>query len=148
MPRRYPPKMRRQVIELARAGTRVKQLAVTFQISQATVYNWTKQDKIDRGELDGLRINHLAPELRRRTSHPHERKRPATRRVGPKHSSALRTNSTPTTSVVNPANGMPSPARTSNSNSNPCGESSALHRTVASNATRAGAMSPSACGPG
>ncbi len=54
MPRRYPPEMRRQVIELARAGTRVKQLAVTFQVSEATVYNWTKQDKIDRGELEGL----------------------------------------------------------------------------------------------
>src|SRR3954471_4113497 len=54
MPRRYPPEMRRQVIELARSGTRVKQLAVTFAISEATVYNWTKQEKIDRGEIDGL----------------------------------------------------------------------------------------------
>lgn len=54
MPRRYPPEMRRQVIELARSGTRVKQLAVTFAISEATIYNWTKQDKIDRGELEGL----------------------------------------------------------------------------------------------
>jgi len=31
--------MRRQVIELARSGTRVKQLAVTFSVSEATVYN-------------------------------------------------------------------------------------------------------------
>ena len=54
MPRRYPPQMRRQVIELARSGTRVKQLAATFQVSVATVYNWTKQDKIDRGEIAGL----------------------------------------------------------------------------------------------
>ena len=54
MPRRYPPQMRRQVIELARSGTRVKQLAVTFQVSEATVYNWTKQDKTDRGEIAGL----------------------------------------------------------------------------------------------
>ena len=54
MPRRYPPEMRRQVIELARSGTRVKQLAETFQVSEATVYNWTKQDKIDRGEIAGL----------------------------------------------------------------------------------------------
>ena len=46
--------MRRQVIELARSGTRVKQLAATFQVSEATVYNWTKQDKIDRGEIAGL----------------------------------------------------------------------------------------------
>ncbi len=54
MPRSYPPEMRRQVIELARSGTRVKQLAETFQVSEATVYNWTKQDKIDRGEREGL----------------------------------------------------------------------------------------------
>lgn len=54
MPRRYPPEVRRQVVELARAGTRVKQLASTFAISEATIYNWLKQDRIDRGELDGL----------------------------------------------------------------------------------------------
>jgi transposase-like protein len=54
MPRRYPPEIRRQVIELARSGTRVKQLAETFSISEATIYNWTKQEKIDRGEREGL----------------------------------------------------------------------------------------------
>ena len=32
----------------------MKQLAVTFQVSEATVYNWTKQDKTDRGEIAGL----------------------------------------------------------------------------------------------
>jgi transposase len=53
MPRSYPPEFRRQVIELARAGTRVKQLAVTFQMSEVTVYNWLKQDRIDRGEAEG-----------------------------------------------------------------------------------------------
>ncbi len=54
MPRRYPLQMRRQVIELARSGTRVEQLVTTFQISEATVYNWINQDKIDRGEREGL----------------------------------------------------------------------------------------------
>ena len=44
------PEFRRQVIELARAGTRVKQLAVTFGMTDATIYNWLKQDRIDRGE--------------------------------------------------------------------------------------------------
>ncbi len=53
MPRRYPPEIRREVIELARSGTRVKQLAATFAVSEATIYNWTKQDKIDRGEIEG-----------------------------------------------------------------------------------------------
>jgi transposase-like protein len=47
MPRRYPPEIRRQVVELARAGTRVKQLVTTFGMSEATIYNWLKQESID-----------------------------------------------------------------------------------------------------
>lgn len=54
MPRRYPLEVRRQVVELARSGTRVKQLAATFGVSDATIYNWLKQDRIDRGERPGL----------------------------------------------------------------------------------------------
>lgn len=50
MPRKYPPEVRRQVIELARSGTRVKQLAATFAVAEVTIYNWLKQDRIDRGE--------------------------------------------------------------------------------------------------
>ena len=38
MPRKYPPEVRRQVIELARSGTRVAQLVATFDISEATIY--------------------------------------------------------------------------------------------------------------
>jgi transposase len=53
MPRRYPAETRRQVIELARSGTKVSQLALTFGVSEATVYNWLRQDRIDRGELSG-----------------------------------------------------------------------------------------------
>ena len=53
MPRSYPPEVRRQVIELARAGTKVKQLAKAFQMSDATIYGWLKQDRIDRGEAEG-----------------------------------------------------------------------------------------------
>ncbi len=54
MPRRYPPEIRRQVVERARAGTRVKQLAATFGMTEASIYNWLKQDKFDQGEIDGL----------------------------------------------------------------------------------------------
>lgn len=54
MPRRYPAEVRRQVIELARSGTKVAQLAATFGISDATIYNWLKQERIDRGEIAGL----------------------------------------------------------------------------------------------
>jgi transposase len=50
MPRKYPPEVRRQVIELARSGTRVAQLAVTFGVAEVTIYNWLKQERIDRGE--------------------------------------------------------------------------------------------------
>jgi transposase len=50
MPRKYSLEVRRQVIELARSGTRVKQLAVTFGVAEVTIYNWLKQDRVDRGE--------------------------------------------------------------------------------------------------
>jgi transposase-like protein len=54
MPRSYAPEVRRQVVELARAGTRVDQLAKTFGMTEATIYNWLKQDRIDRGEIAGV----------------------------------------------------------------------------------------------
>ncbi len=54
MPRKYPAQTRMQVIELARSGTRVAQLAATFGMSEATIYNWIKQEQIDRGEIDGF----------------------------------------------------------------------------------------------
>lgn len=76
MPHRYPAEVRHQVIELARSGTKVAQLAATFGMSDATIYNWLKQEKIDRGEVAGLsteealdlaaakrRINQLETEL-------------------------------------------------------------------------------------
>jgi transposase-like protein len=53
MPRSYPPELRRQVIELARSGTRVALLAETFGMSAVSIYNWLKQDRVDRGEETG-----------------------------------------------------------------------------------------------
>ncbi len=53
MPRRYPAEIRRQVVELARSGTKVTQLATTFMVFEATIYNWLRQDRIDRGEIAG-----------------------------------------------------------------------------------------------
>jgi len=53
MPRSYPSEVRRQVIELARVGTRVEQLSVTFGMTETTIYNWLKQDRVDRGEEAG-----------------------------------------------------------------------------------------------
>lgn len=54
MPSRYPAEVRKQVVELARAGTSVAQLAETFGMTQATIYNWLKQERVDRGEAPGL----------------------------------------------------------------------------------------------
>jgi transposase len=53
MPRRYPPEIRRQVVELARSGTKVAQLVATFGMSEAAIYNWLRQEQIDRGEISG-----------------------------------------------------------------------------------------------
>lgn len=53
MPRRCPTEVRRQVIELARSGTKVARLAETFGMSDAAIYNWLKQERIDRGEVEG-----------------------------------------------------------------------------------------------
>ncbi len=53
LPRRYLAEFRRQLIELARSGMKVKQLAETFQMSEVTIYNWLKQGRIDRGEAEG-----------------------------------------------------------------------------------------------
>src|SRR4051812_30067426 len=47
MPHRYPAEVRFQVIELARSGTNVAQLAETFGMSDATIYNWLKQERVD-----------------------------------------------------------------------------------------------------
>ena len=44
---------RRQVVELARSGTKVAQLVATFGMSGATIYNWLRQEQIDRGEISG-----------------------------------------------------------------------------------------------
>ncbi len=54
MPSNYPAEVRKQVVDLARTGTRVAQLAETFGMAEATVYNWLKQDRIDRGDEPGL----------------------------------------------------------------------------------------------
>jgi transposase-like protein len=54
MPSNYPAEMRRQVVDLARSGTRVAQLSQTFGMTEATIYNWINQEKIDRGEPTGI----------------------------------------------------------------------------------------------
>jgi transposase len=48
--RSYPVLTGRQVVELARAGTKV---SATFGMSEATIYNWLRQERVDRGEIAG-----------------------------------------------------------------------------------------------
>ena len=54
MPRSYPPEFRRKVLDLLAAGRSVTEVAEDLGISGACIYNWRKQDRIDRGELPGL----------------------------------------------------------------------------------------------
>ncbi len=54
MPRSYPPEFRRKVLDLLAAGRSVTEAATDLGITGACVYNWRKQDRIDRGEIPGL----------------------------------------------------------------------------------------------
>jgi transposase len=50
----YAPEFRRRVVELVRSGRAVSVVAAEIGVSEATVYRWRAQDRIDRGELPGL----------------------------------------------------------------------------------------------
>ena len=54
MPRSYPAEFRRKVLDLLAAGRSVTEVAEDLGISGACIYNWRKQDRIDRGDLPGL----------------------------------------------------------------------------------------------
>jgi len=53
MPRRYPPLFRRKVLDLIASGRKVADVAHDLGVSGQTIYNWRKQDLIDRGERPG-----------------------------------------------------------------------------------------------
>ena len=42
------------MLDLARTGTKVALLAETFGMSEGPIYNWLKQERIDRGVAPGL----------------------------------------------------------------------------------------------
>jgi len=54
MSRSYAPEFRRRVVELVRSGRAVSVVAAEIGVSEATVYRWRAQDRIDRGERPGL----------------------------------------------------------------------------------------------
>ena len=54
-PRAYPPEFRRKVIDLARAGRSIGDLADEFDIGYQTIRNWLRQDDLDGGRRnDGV----------------------------------------------------------------------------------------------
>lgn len=54
MGRGYPPEFRRRVLDLIAGGRKVADIARDVGVSDQTIYNWRKQDRIDRGLEPGL----------------------------------------------------------------------------------------------
>jgi transposase-like protein len=52
--RGYPAEFRRRVLDLVEGGRRVADVAADLGISDQTIYNWRRQDRIDRGVEPGL----------------------------------------------------------------------------------------------
>ena len=50
----YPAEFRRRVLDLLAAGRQVGEVASDLGISDQTVYNWRRQERIDRGREAGL----------------------------------------------------------------------------------------------
>jgi transposase len=54
VPRSYAPEFRRRVVELVWGGRSVRAVAAEIGVSEASVYRWREQDRVDRGERPGL----------------------------------------------------------------------------------------------
>jgi transposase len=52
--RGYPAEFRRKVLDLLAAGRNVTDLARDLGVSSQTIYDWRRQEQIDRGEIAGL----------------------------------------------------------------------------------------------
>ena len=52
--RGYPPEFRRRVLDLIDAGRKVTDVARDLEISSQTIYNWRRQDRIDKGLEPGV----------------------------------------------------------------------------------------------
>ena len=53
MPYRNPPEFRRRVLDLLAVGRSVASLSADLGVSDQTIYNWRRQDRIDRGLQPG-----------------------------------------------------------------------------------------------
>jgi transposase len=54
MPTSYPAEFRRRSIALVRSGWSVTKTARDLDVTTTTIYNWVKQDRVDRGEISGV----------------------------------------------------------------------------------------------
>ena len=52
--RGYPPEFRRRVLDLIEAGRKIAEVAEDLGISAQTIYNWRRQDRVDRGLEAGV----------------------------------------------------------------------------------------------
>jgi transposase-like protein len=52
--RGYPAEFRRRVLDLIETGRRVADVAVDLGITEQTIYNWRRQDRVDQGLEAGL----------------------------------------------------------------------------------------------
>lgn len=50
----YPAEFRRRVLDLVETGRPIAEIARDLGISDQTVYNWRRQDRVDRGVDPGL----------------------------------------------------------------------------------------------
>ena len=50
MPRPFPAEFRMRAVALVLAGEPITTAAVELGVSAAAIYNWVRQDQIDRGE--------------------------------------------------------------------------------------------------
>ena len=50
----YSAEFRRKVLDLLAEGRSVVSVAHDLDVSDQTIYNWRRQDRIDRGEVEGL----------------------------------------------------------------------------------------------
>ena len=49
MPYRFSPEFRRRVLDLLAVGRSVASLSKDLGVSDQTIYNWRRQDQVDRG---------------------------------------------------------------------------------------------------
>ena len=54
MPRRYPDEFRARAVALVWSGQTVTKTAEDLGITDSCLYGWVKQDRIDRGEIEGV----------------------------------------------------------------------------------------------